>query len=245
MDRRTFGLAASAALVSGASAPAAAQPGPPLDGPRRPPQSPPARFLIILLHGFGSNGADMIGLASDFQGYVPAAACAAPNGPYPIDDGFSWSPTGRPNTGAGQARPPPVETSAPRGLDAFIDAELARYGLTPERLILIGFSQGANTVLNDGLRRKVLPAAIVAFSGANLRADGLVRASHWPPVLLVQGDQDPRVPAGAQDKAVQLLKGLGAPVTAHMLPGLGHGIDARGIRFAGELIRSASRGVPA
>ena len=64
-------------------------------------------------------------------------------------------------------------------------------------------------------------------------------------MLLIQGDQDPRVPQGAQTKAVQLLTGLGVPVTAHMLPGLGHGIDDRGIRFAGELIRSASRRAPA
>ena len=237
-------MAASATLLWGVRAHAAAKPGA-LDGPRRPPQRPPARFLIVLLHGFGSDGADMIGLAPNLQPNAPTAAFAAPNGPYPIQDGYSWFPAGGANSGAGQQRPAPVAASAPRGLDAFIEAELARYSLPPERLILIGFSQGASTALNTGLRRKVLPAAIVAFSGASLSPDGLARGSRWPPVLLIQGDQDPRVPAGAQDKAVQLLKGLGAPVTAHMLPDLGHGIDDRGIRLAGELIRSVTQAAPA
>jgi phospholipase/carboxylesterase len=244
MDRRTFAITASATLLGGGAALAAAQPGP-LDGPRRPPQRPPARFLVVLLHGFGSNGADMIGLAPDFQRSVPTAAFAAPNGPYPIQDGYSWFPAGGPNNGAIGQSPAPVTASPARGLEPFIDAELVRYGLTPERLILVGFSQGASTALNTGLRRKILPAAIVAFSGANLWPDGLARGSRWPPVLLIQGDQDPRVPAGAQDKAVQLLRGLGAPVTAHMLPGLGHGIDDRGIRLAGELIRSVTQPAPA
>lgn len=239
MDRRIFGLAASATLLGGPGVRAAAQPGP-LDGPRRPPQRGPARFLVVLLHGFGSNGADMIGLAPELQPYVPTAAFAAPNAPYPIQDGYSWFPLGGANGGPGPQRPAPVAAGAPRNLEPFIDAELARYGLAPGRLILVGFSQGASTALNTGLRRKVLPAAIVAFAGANLSPDGLARGGRWPPVLLIQGDQDPRVPAGAQAKAVQLLKDLGAPVTAHMLPGLGHSIDDRGIRLAGALIRSAS-----
>jgi phospholipase/carboxylesterase len=239
VDRRTFALAASASLLVGAGAHAAAQAGP-LDGPRRAAPRPPAKFLIVLLHGFGSNGADMISLADNFQRYVPTAACVAPNAPYAIEDGYSWFPARGPSAGGGQRAPAPTSAAAPRGLEAFIDAELARHGLGPERLILIGFSQGASTALNTGLRRKVPPAAIVAFSGANLSPDGLARGSQWPPVLLVQGDQDPRVPTGAQARAVQLLKDLGAPVTAHMLRGLGHGIDERGIELAGELIRSVT-----
>ena len=240
MDRRTFGLAASATLLCGAKARAAATPGP-LDGPRQPPQRPPARFLILLLHGFGSDGADMISLAPELQPYAPTAAFAAPNAPFPIQEGYSWFPVGV--TGGGAA-PAPVSASAPEGLDAFIDAELARYSLSPERLILVGFSQGASTVLNTGLRRKIPPLAIVAFSGASLSPEGLARGGRWPPVILIQGERDPRVPVGAQGKALRLLEGLGASATGHMLPGLGHGIDDRGIRLAGELIRSATQAAP-
>ena len=238
MDRRSFGIAATAAMIWGVKARAADGPSP-LDGPRRPPQRPPAKYLILLLHGYGSDGADMIDLAADLQPYAPTAAFAAPNAPFDIEFGHSWYPIRRLSDG-----PAPLEPSAPQGLDAFIKAELARYSLGPERLILIGFSQGASTVLNVGLRRGAPPMAIVAFSGAGLSPDGLTVGTRWPPVMLIQGDKDPRVPAGAQGKALRLMKRIGVSATAHMLPGLGHGIDGRGIRLAGELIRSATEAAP-
>ena len=240
MDRRTFGLGASAALLSTAAARAEGGPGA-LDGPRRQPQRQQAKFLILMLHGFGSDGADMIGLAPDFQAYAPTAAFAAPNGPFKMQGGYSWFPVGAP-TGAKAPKGAPAEAGAPQGLEAFIDDELERHNLRPERLILIGFSQGASAVLNAGLRSKAPPAAIVAFSGFNLSPKGLKREERRPPVLLIQGDKDPRVPAGAEDKAVQVLKRAGAPATAYMLAGLGHGIDERGIRLAGELLRSVTGG---
>jgi phospholipase/carboxylesterase len=184
----------------------------------------------------------MISLAPSFQPYAPTAAFAAPNGPYRIDDGYSWFPPADPNHHSSeqelQAR---AATGGGPALDAFIDAELARNGLAPERLVLVGFSQGASTALNTGLRRRVPPAAIVAFSGANVAPAGLTRRDHWPPVLLIQGDQDPRVTPAAQQQALRLLKDLGAPVSAHLLPGLGHEIDDRGIKLAGDLLRSATQ----
>ncbi|MDB5460439.1 MAG: prolyl oligopeptidase family serine peptidase [Caulobacteraceae bacterium] len=237
MDRRVFGIGAAATLLC--SVKAAAQPGP-RDGPRRPPERAPARSLIVLLHGFGSNGADMIGLAPSFQPYAPNAAFAAPNGPYAIDGGYSWFTPQDQNRISEHDRQARAAAGGGPALDAFLDAELARYKLAPERLILVGFSQGASTALNTGLRRKVLPAAIVAFSGANLAPAGLPRTGRRPPVLLIQGDQDPRVSPAAQQQAMRVLKDIGAPAQAHMLSGLGHDIDDRGIRLAGELIRSVT-----
>jgi phospholipase/carboxylesterase len=230
-------MGTAAALFCGVNARAAM-----LDGPRLPPRRAPAKFLIVLLHGYGSNGADMIGLAPSFQPYAPTAAFAAPNGPYRIDDGYSWfTPQAPNNPGSAQARQAQAAAGGGPALDAFIEAELARDGLPPERLILLGFSQGASTVLNTGLRRKVPPTAIIAFSGANLSPVGLSRRTNWPPVLLIQGDQDPRVSVAAQQQALRVLKDIGAPATAHLLPGLGHEIDDRGIRLAGELLRSVTR----
>ena len=240
MDRRTFGIGAAATLLRSVTAKAAGRPGP-LDGPRRPPKRPPARFLVVLLHGFGSDGADMISLAPSFQSYSANAAFAAPNGPHVIDGGYSWFTPQTQNGASEQDRQARAAGGGGPALEAFLDAELGRYGLAPERLILVGFSQGASTALNTGLRRKVLPAAIVAFSGANLAPAGLPRTGRLPPVLLIQGDQDPRVSPAAQQQAMRILKDIGAPAQARILPGLGHGIDDRGIRLAGELIRSVTQ----
>jgi phospholipase/carboxylesterase len=240
VHRRAFGIGAAATLFGGSLAWAAAGPQR-LDGPRRPPTRSPARFLVVLLHGFGSDGADMAGLAPAFQAYAPTAAFAAPNGPFAVGGGYSWSAP-QPQTGNRDAdRARRAAAGGGPALDAFIEAELARYGLGPERLILLGFSQGTSVALNTGLRRATPPAAVIAFSGANLAAEGLPRTGRRPPVLLIQGDQDPMVAAGAQQKAMDLLRQIGAPVQAHMLPGLGHGIDERGVRLAGDLLRSVTR----
>ncbi|HTI66476.1 MAG TPA: hypothetical protein VL460_02895 [Caulobacteraceae bacterium] len=245
MDRRTFGIGATGALLSGAKAVAAA-PAARLDGPRRPPARAPARYLIVLLHGFGSNGDDMIGLVPEFQPYAPTAAFAAPNATHAMGGGsYSWftpQPQGQANRDTEQARAARAAAGGGPALDAFIDAELARYNLAPERLILLGFSQGASTVLNSGLRLKTQPAAIIAFSGNNLSPAGLARTGRRTPVLLIQGDQDDRVTAAGQRQSMAVLKDIGSPATAHILPGLGHDIDDRGIKLAGELIRSVTQG---
>lgn len=231
MDRRTFGIVTAAAFASGPKAMAAAAP---LDGPRRAAARQPVRFLIVFLHGFGSNGEDMIGLAPSLAAYEPSAAFASPNAPYGQGDGFySWvSP---------QDRRAGVAPGGEPVLEAFLDAELARHRLAPERLILIGFSQGASAVLNNGLRRRVPPAAIIAFAGNNLSPAEVPSTTRRPPVLLIQGAEDDRVSTAGQQQAMQRLKALGAPATAHILPRLGHTIDDRGIRLAGELIQSVTR----
>jgi phospholipase/carboxylesterase len=234
LNRRAFGVGVAMSVLGGVKA--VAQPGP--GGIlRRPPARPPARFLIVLLHGFGSNGADMFGLVPSFQPYAPTAAFTAPDGFFSTGDGFSWFPVGGPGLNNERDRMARAAAAGGPALDALFDAELARHGLGPERLILLGFSQGASAALNTGLRRKTPPAAVIAFSGANLSPDGLPRIGRLPPVLLISGDQDERVPVAAQQQAMRVLNGIGAPAQAHLLKGLGHGIDDRGIRLAGELIR--------
>ncbi len=226
MNRRQLAFAAAACLA----APDIALSAPPtLTGRLRAPQQPPARFLIVLLHGYDSSGGEILSLTRKLQGFAPTAALAAPNGPIGMGIGaHSWLPRGR-----GRGRPTPVEIAA--AIDAYADAELVRLGLTPDKLILLGFSQGAGMALNVGLRRPVAPAAIIAFSGPFLEPDPL--AAGKPRVLLVQGGDDAVAnPRSAQDIAERLTE-AGIPVESHVLGGLGHAIDQRGIDLAGALLR--------
>ncbi len=226
MNRRDFTLAAAAALSLGGAARAASFPK--IDGPRRNALRPPATHLIALFHGTGGDGPDMFGLAPDLGRFAPTAAVAAPNAATPLGSGYSWIAAG-PGSGV-----TPLENGI---VQQFLDSELARYGLGPERLIMVGFSQGAFVVLNMGLRRRTPPAAIVAFAGAPIRIEGLTPGAPRPPVLLIQGAQDPGAARGTQAAAIKTLKALGAPVQAHTLPDLGHSIDARGVKLAGEFIQ--------
>src|SRR5215471_9505554 len=121
-----------------------------LDGPRIPPMRGPASHLIVLCHGYGADGNDLIGLASEWRAKLPNVAFASPHAPERCamaGTGYQWFPISRLDpheTALGVAHAAPI-------LDSFLDAELARNELSSDRLILIGFSQGTMMSLHVGL----------------------------------------------------------------------------------------------
>src|SRR5258706_12792492 len=184
-----------------------------LDGPRLMPQSGPAPHLVVLCHGYGSDGNDLIGLAPHWQKALPHTGFVWPNAPERVSGaGFQWFPLSRldpqePSRGA--------EGAAPK-LNAFLDAELARLGLSGDRLALVGFSQGTMMSLYVGLRRSPAPAAIVGFSGMLVGGETLPRFDSAPPVLLLHGDMDQVIPPQALFMSANALGGAGVPVQWHM-----------------------------
>jgi phospholipase/carboxylesterase len=112
-------------------------------------------------------------------------------------------------------------------LNAFLDAEVARLGVP---YALMGFSQGAMTVLFTGLRRTDAPRAILAFSGALIAPQTLAtELANHAPVLLVHGEADEAVPVQRSHDAEAALRAANVPVEAVYVPRLGHGIDDTGI----------------
>jgi len=212
-----------------------------LDGPRLNPRSGPARQLVVFLHGYGADGNDLIDIGRAWQQYLPQAAFVSPHAPEPCGQapvGRQWFPlTFRdPNE-----RWLGVNKAAP-GLQRFLDAELSRHKLPPSALALVGFSQGTMMALHVGLRRVTAPAAIVGYSGLLvIPPDGDLEAfaaeiKSRPPVLLVHGDQDQLIPAQALFQATQGLAALGVSAEWHLSAGIGHGIDAEGLRHGGEFL---------
>jgi phospholipase/carboxylesterase len=208
-----------------------------LTGPRVPPAKGDATALVVLIHGYGADGNDLIGLAPHLQRMVPGAAFVAPNAPDRVPgapSGFQWFPIARidPHEMSGG-----VAMAAPR-IGEFLDAELARLGLPPERLVLAGFSQGAMLALHLGLRRG--PAAIVGFSG--LLADPPPAEGPKVPILLTHGGADEVIPVGAMFAAAATLGAAGLAVQWHLAPGMGHGIDEKGLSLAGNFLALALAG---
>src|SRR5688572_10024632 len=169
-----------------------------IDGLRLAPKSGTPKQLVVLLHGLGADGNDLIELGEQWRNWLPDAAFVAPHAPDPCGNvpmGREWFPL---------TLTDPREfwrgvTYAAPGLDAFLDRELARYALPASKLALVGFSQGAMMALHVGLRREAAPAAIVGYSGLLVLEDGqgpesLKTARSKPLILLIHGDQDDVVP---------------------------------------------------
>ena len=224
-----------------------------LDGPRYGPASGQApKQLVVLLHGLGADGDDLISLAPYLAQVLPEAAFVSPHAPFPCD----MAPFGR-QWFSLQERTPEIMLGGVRMaapiLDGFLDAELEKAGLTAERLALVGFSQGTMMALHVGLRRAAAPSAIVGFSGALLAPELLPgEIVSRPPVVLIHGAADEVVPAqspagrgcgaggepGSGDPGAPPRSGSlhrrARPATRHGLPGGGFG--GRAVRMIQVLV---------
>lgn len=209
-----------------------------LNGPRLAPLAGGrAQQLIVLLHGVGADGNDLIGLAPVLAQALPHAAFVAPDGPFPCD----MAPYGRQWFSLLDRSPSRMlegtRNTAPI-LDRFLDLELACHGLTDSQMALVGFSQGTMMALHAGLRRVSPPAGILGYSGVIVGADMLANDLRVrPPIMLIHGDEDPVVPFTLHGLTVAALEAHDVPIEAHARPGLGHSIDEEGLRLGIEFLR--------
>jgi phospholipase/carboxylesterase len=196
------------------------------------------RQIVLLLHGYGSSGADLISFAPLWQQSLPEALFLAPNAPQScgMGSGYQWWPLSAftPQALAAGA------ASAASSIDAFIDRKLAQYGLDAASLAIVGFSQGTMMALHVGLRRERQIAAIVGYSGALTGAHELTdQIITKPPVLLVHGSADGVVPVAALHSAESELRRLDVGVTTHVSPGVGHSVDPAGLKMGVDFIAAA------
>jgi phospholipase/carboxylesterase len=208
-----------------------------LDGPRMPPArggKPDA--LVILLHGYGSNGADLISLAPYWAKLLPGAAFVSPNAVEPVPQvpgGFQWFPISNldPHLMEQGAR------AAALSVDRFIDRELEKYGLDAARLALVGFSQGTMMALHVALRRERPVAAVLGFSGVLVGARQLKEQMRSkPPILLIHGDRDPTIPIPAMFDSAEALAAAGHGAQWHVSYGVPHSIGPDGLDLGGEFL---------
>lgn len=208
-----------------------------LDGPRfGPAAGGPAEQLVILLHGLGADGQDLIGLAPHWAQALPNAAFVSPNAPFPCDMapfGYQWFSV--------QDRTPEAMIAGVRmsagPLDAFIEREMGNAGLDESKTALVGFSQGTMMSLFVGPRRERQLAGIVGFSGRLIAPELLAEEiKTHPPVLLAHGTADEVVPYESMALAEEGLKAAGIEVETLDCPGVGHGIDQNGLIRGAEFL---------
>jgi phospholipase/carboxylesterase len=198
-----------------------------------PPKSGGApKQLMVLLHGYGADGSDLISLGWQWREHWPDMMFVSPNAPDPCEinpAGFQWFALQLDRIAG---RLDGVVTAAPVIVNFLIDL-WAQTGLGPRDTVLCGFSQGSMMALNVGLSLDQPVAAIVAFSGALVLPEG---AKVKPPVALIHGEEDGVLEAGLSRLAAQELMGQGVEVALHISPGTGHGIAPDGLAFATEFL---------
>tara|TARA_R110000782_G_scaffold68328_1_gene137529 strand:+ start:246 stop:911 length:666 start_codon:yes stop_codon:yes gene_type:complete len=212
-----------------------------LNAERREPVSGETRSAVVFLHGYGANGADLLGLADPLGEHLPDTLFVAPDAPEACAGapmGFQWFPIPWiDNSSEEEAERGMIQ--ATQDLNAFLDALMVDEDLLPEQVVLFGFSQGTMMALHVAPRREDAVAGIVAFSGRLLSPESLKDdAVSRPPVLLVHGDVDDVVPPQSLPDAAEALQEAGwTDVFAHVMKGTGHGIAPDGLSVALAFMR--------
>ena len=204
---------------------------------RQPKSGSAPKQLVILLHGWGADGANLIDLADMFAPVLPDALFTAPNAPTPCEAnpfGYQWFSL--------MDRSPQSMLTGVRAaanvVNDYIDEQLKALSLDNSKLILIGFSQGTMTALQVALHRKPPVAAVVGFSGSLIGPEALADSIiARPPVCLIHGEADDIVPFAAMKQAADTLKACNVPVETHARPFLGHSIDMEGIQAASKFLQ--------
>ena len=212
-----------------------------LNAERREPLSGEMRSAVVFLHGYGANGADLLGLADPLGEHMPDTMFIAPDAPEACAGapmGFQWFPIPWID-GSSEEESAEGMMRAAADLNAFLDGLMVDEDLLPEQVMLFGFSQGTMMSLHVAPRREDAIAGICAFSGRLQQPEALVDdVVSRPPVLLVHGDQDDVVPVQSLPQAAEALQKAGwEEVYAHIMKGTGHGIAPDGLSVALAFMR--------
>ncbi len=197
---------------------------------------------MLFLHGYGSDGEDLLGLAPALNSLLPEKltneiAYFSPNGPEKTSfgQGYQWF-----SDKNFTFRDKPGITKAQKRIEDYIDKEIIKaLSISAKNIVIVSFSQGTMTSLFAAPRMTHNIAGIVAYSGRLMWEKDLVNISyHKMPILLIHGANDDVVPADESVKSYEKLKTLGFETELHILPNLGHGIDAKGLTLAMEFINA-------
>lgn len=201
-----------------------------------PPKQAPATRLAVLLHGVGDSAAAFQDIGRALDDAIPRAELLVPDGFHPWDGGGSgrqWFSL----TGITEQNRPARVREAGEEVSRFIDAELAKRGLSGDRLVLVGFSQGAMLASWLAVHRSPRPAAVVMLSGRVVESD-VADVGAGPPVFVAHGAIDPVIPVSVVDPGVRRLEGWGARVTKRVYPRLAHHVDAQEMREVRDFLAS-------
>lgn len=203
-----------------------------LKSERKGPQKPES--VVVFLHGYGADGADLLGLADPLAPHLPRTAFYAPNAPERCVNnpmGYQWFPIPWMD-GSSEEQAKASAAQSFQDINAFLDKVLVDEGIPADRLALVGFSQGTMMALSVAPQRAPEIAGVVGFSGRLIDPEQALDARTKPPILLIHGDEDPVVPFDSMGIAGEALQNAGFTVYGHVMKGTAHGISGDGLSAA-------------
>jgi len=206
------------------------------------PTSGSVKKVVIFLHGYGADGADLFSLSDSLSGHLSDCFFASPDAPRKCGAspfGYEWFPI--PDID-GSTIPDMMQALAnsEKLIIKLIDGYKKRFGLNYSDIILLGFSQGCMISLNIGLRQLNDLAGVVGISGRLLMPESLEenKKESYPPVMLIHGDADDVVPISSMHDAEKVLNKINVKFSTHVSKNIGHGIAPDGLSKALEFIKN-------
>jgi len=219
---------------------------------KAPKSGQEAKQAVIMVHGYGADGRDLIGLADVFAEHLPDTAFYAPDGPHQCETnpyGRQWFSIADSYFNQLQGEPEQLRSvydEIPNGLKQtapllsdFINRVMIKHNLEPRKLALLGFSQGTVLSLHVGLRQSEMLGGIVGFSGALVGVEKLPKEIKTkPPVILIHGSADPLVPVISMTLAETALSENKVPCETHIIEDCQHGIAPEGSDLAAQFLQA-------
>ena len=192
--------------------------------------------VVIMLHGFGADGNDLISMAPFMSVHIPNAAFYAPNAPFGMEymSGFKWFDIETDASVSVFTHSDYIQKLMERGkkvlplIDAFIEHLCQKHQLSRDKIILMGFSQGGLLALMSGFLYHPELGGVIACSAVPVMMNEAFLPKDIkskPPILLTHDTDDSVVPFIAMQITENTLKNIGSTVQTHIVPGMGHNID--------------------
>ena len=206
------------------------------------PTSGSVKKVVIFLHGYGADGADLFSLSDPLSEQLPDCFFASPDAPRRCGAspfGFEWFPI--PDID-GSTIPNMMQAlaSSEKLIIKLIDGYKERFSINYSDIVLLGFSQGCMISLNIGLRQLNNIGGVVGISGRLLMPESLEESKKdsYPPVILIHGDSDEVVPISSMYDAEKVLNKINVNFSTHVSKNVGHGIAPDGLAKALEFIKN-------
>ena len=196
--------------------------------------------MVIFLHGYGADGSDLFDLSIPYSNEMPNTQFISPDAPYDCAmsvTGKEWFPIENIPFGA---------ANAAKIFLSLLEQESKSFSIPFEKIVLIGFSQGAMLALQTLLISPKRIGSVIAYSGGlsleniDLSKDLILDNRHKyfnTPVLLIHGEMDEVVPFSSLKITADLLYKIGFNIEKVPRPDLGHGIDQVGISSGIDFLR--------